>query len=59
MLQSIRPPKAYSMARITIQPNDRHLAKYYETIKELRARQVEPTEGNTRRAFGTLLTRAG
>ena len=44
------------MARITIQPNDRQLAKYYDTIKELRGQQSKPTEGNTRRAFGTLLT---
>ena len=44
------------MARITIQPNDRQLAKYYDTIKELRQQQSKPTEGNTRRAFGTLLT---
>lgn len=47
------------MARFTIQPNDRHLKKYYATIKELRAAQVQPTEGNMRRAFGTLLTGIG
>lgn len=47
------------MASITIQPNDRHLTKYYSTIKELRDAQAEPTEGNMRRAFGTLLTGLG
>ncbi len=47
------------MAPITIQPNDRHLTKYYDTIKELRARQAKPTEGNMRRAFGTLLIGLG
>ena len=47
------------MANITIQPNDRHLTKYYSTIKELRAAQAHPTEGNMRRAFGTLLTGLG
>ncbi len=47
------------MAKTTIQPNDRHLTKYYSTIKELRAAQAQPTEGNMRRAFGTLLTELG
>ncbi len=47
------------MSTITIQPNDRHLQKYYDTVKELRDRQVKPTEGNLRRAFGTLLTGLG
>ena len=47
------------MPPITIQPNDRHLTRYYSTIKELRAAQAEPTEGNMRRAFGTLLTSLG
>ncbi len=47
------------MPPITIQPNDRHLSKYYSAIKELRAAQLKPTEGNMRRAFGTLLTSLG
>ena len=47
------------MPPITIQPNDRHLTKYYSAIKELRAAQAKPTEGNLRRAFGTLLTGLG
>ena len=47
------------MARITIQPNDRLLAKYYDTIKELRGTKEDLTEGNTRRAFSTLLTGLG
>ncbi|MDE2775506.1 MAG: N-6 DNA methylase [Chloroflexota bacterium] len=47
------------MPPITIQPNDRYLTRYYSTIKELRAAQVKPTEGNMRRAFGTLLTGLG
>ena len=47
------------MAPITIQPNDRLLTKYYSAIKELRDAQVKPTEGNMRRAFGSLLTGLG
>jgi len=47
------------MPPITIQPNDRYLTRYYSTIKELRAAQAKPTEGNMRRAFGTLLTGLG
>ena len=47
------------MASIIIQPSDRHLKKYYDTIKELRDTQAKPTEGNMRRAFGTLLTSLG
>ena len=47
------------MAPITIQPNDRHLMKYYRTVRELRDAQVKPTEGNLRRAFGALLTGLG
>ncbi len=41
------------MARITIQPNDRQLTKYYETLSELRD---IPHEGGTRRAFSALLS---
>ena len=47
------------MARITIQPNDRNLAKYYQTIKELRETKSDLSEGNTRRAFGALLAGLG
>ena len=47
------------MARITIQPSDRNLAKYYNTISELRGTQQDLTEGNTRRAFGALLAGIG
>lgn len=47
------------MASTTIQPNDLQLKKYYDTIKELRNAQAKPTEGNMRRAFGTLLTGLG
>ena len=48
-----------TMAKVTIQPGDKSLAKYYSTIKELRDAQTKPTEGNMRRAFGTLLTDLG
>ena len=58
-MHSIPPAKADQMARITIQPNDRLLAKYYDTIKELRGTKDDLTEGNTRRAFSTLLTGLG
>jgi len=47
------------MPPITIQPNDRYLTRYYSAIKELRAAQAKPTEGNLRRAFGSLLTGLG
>ncbi|MCY4145452.1 MAG: N-6 DNA methylase [Chloroflexi bacterium] len=47
------------MASITIQPKDRHLTQYYRAIKELRAAQSQPSEGNMRRAFGALLTGLG
>ena len=47
------------MARITIQPNDRNLARYYQTIKELRETRSDLSEGNTRRAFGALLAGLG
>ncbi len=47
------------MARITIQPNDRHISKYYDTITELRGTKQDLTEGNTRRAFGALLAGLG
>ncbi|MCY4019400.1 MAG: N-6 DNA methylase [Chloroflexi bacterium] len=41
------------MAPITIQPNDRQLRKYYDTLSELRD---VPHEGGTRRAFSALLS---
>ena len=41
------------MARITIQPNDRQLRKYYDTLSEL---HDVPHEGGTRRAFSALLS---
>lgn len=47
------------MARITVQPDDGHLTKYYRTVKELRATTPALTEGNTRRAFGALLAGLG
>ncbi len=48
--------KAQSMARITIRHDDRLLDKYYKTLRDLRERQHARTEGETRRAFATLLT---
>ncbi len=42
------------MAQVTIQANDKLLAQYYSTMKELRAQQVRH-EGGTRRAFSALL----
>ncbi len=47
------------MARITINPNDRLLTKYYATLKELRETKQDLSEGNTRRAFGALLSGLG
>jgi len=42
------------MSHINIQPNDRQLAQYYQTLSELRDIRHE---GGTRRAFSTLLSR--
>ena len=47
------------MARITIQPGDRLLDKYYKTLRDLRERQHARTEGETRRAFSALLSGLG
>ena len=47
------------MPPITIQPNDKNLAQYYKTIKELRETKQDLTEGNTRRAFSNLLSGLG
>ena len=56
MLHSTHAAKAIKMARITIHPDDRLLAQYYKTLKELRETQKDLTEGNMRRAFSALLT---
>ena len=47
------------MARVTIQPGDRLLDKYYKTLRDLRERQHARTEGETRRAFSALLSGLG
>jgi predicted helicase len=43
------------MEPIIVKPNDKALKKYVQTLDELAQLRVV-TEGNTRRAFGTLLT---
>ena len=46
------------MARITVNPNDRLLAQYYDSLKELRDKGIRD-EGSLSICFSTLLTKLG